>query len=488
MRPVLFVTAGVAIAAATALVVAASLYEMRVDAFARARDTSENLCIILQRDIERNFEIYELLIQNVADNANRPDVLHLPPELRQRVLFNEQMNARDMGVILVTDAHGNVVIDSRAVPPQPFDLSHRDYFQVQQQSDTAGLYFSKPFVSLRDGHPMSVAMSRRVDDDGRFAGIVVGAFRLSYFQRLLSDVTLGNHGSITLLRFDGTVLMRRPYYEAEIGRNISGTESFAPLLLSDHGSFLGRAALDGERRLYSFRHIGQYPLIVVVGLSLDDIYAEWTRRAWTIGGGMAALDVLLILGAVLFAHQYRKRITAEQQLQRLADTDGLTGLGTRRMLDATLDIEWRRAQRCHQPLSILMIDVDHFKNYNDSYGHIAGDDVLRVVARCIKDSLRRPGDFAGRYGGEEFCVLLPNTDLQGAIQVAETIRGAILAQNLPHAASPDGVLSVSIGVGAFDGAEVSQSTIEALVDRVDQRLYEAKTAGRNRVRPEAVLL
>lgn len=119
MRPVLFVTAGVAIAAATALVVAASLYEMRVDAFARARDTSENLCVILQRDIERNFEVYELLIQNVADNANRPDVLHLPPELRQRVLFNEQMNAQDMGAILVTDANGQVVIDSRAMPPLP---------------------------------------------------------------------------------------------------------------------------------------------------------------------------------------------------------------------------------------------------------------------------------------------------------------------------------------------------------------------------------
>ncbi|WP_207003431.1 GGDEF domain-containing protein [Trinickia mobilis] len=130
------------------------------------------------------------------------------------------------------------------------------------------------------------------------------------------------------------------------------------------------------------------------------------------------------------------------------------------------------------------VDVDNFKDFNGHYGHVTGDSALRTVAQCILENIRRPGDIAGRYGGEEFCVLLPNTELAGAVQVAETIRSAVLATGRPHVTSPVGILSVSIGVGAFDGDAVSAVTAEQLVHRADQRLYEAKAAGRNTVMPQ----
>ncbi|TDV06761.1 diguanylate cyclase (GGDEF)-like protein [Paraburkholderia caballeronis] len=487
-RPFLFAIAGIVGALATACVVAVSLYEMREDALARARDTTESLSVILERDIERNVEFYELSIQEVLDGATNPAVLQSPPEVRHLALFDRSTNARDMGSVLVTDADGNVVLDSRSVRPGAIDLSDNDYFKVQQQTADAGLYISKPFLSRLAGEGQAIGLSRRIDDPrGQFAGIVVGTLRLNYFRRLFAGMTLGPHGSITLLRTDGTVLMRRPYREADIGRNISAAASVRPLLRDTpgSGSFIGFAALDGAQRLYSFSHVGKYPLVVVVALATRDIYAEWTQRAWIIGSVMGVLDLLLVAMSILLAKQFRRRLEMERQLKRLADTDGLTGLGTRRALDTTLDIAWRVAQRTRQPLAVLMVDVDNFKSYNDLYGHPAGDDALKLIARCVADSLHRPGDFAGRYGGEEFCVLLPDTALAGAIEVAERIRAAVLAKRHPHDRSPGGVLSISIGVGSFDGAAGAHADTgpERLIREADQWLYEAKAAGRNRVMP-----
>lgn len=281
--------------------------------------------------------------------------------------------------------------------------------------------------------------------------------------------------------------MRRPYNQGDIGQSIAGVPSFKPLIQADRGSYIGIAALDGARRLYSFKHIGKYPLIVVVGLATEDIYAEWKRRAWAIGSAVAALDFLIVVMSVLFAKQFRKRLKMEKRLHLLANTDSLTGVGTRRYLDSALDVEWRRASRNKQNLSVLMVDADYFKSFNDHYGHATGDRALRAIARCIIDSIRRPGDFVGRYGGEEFCVLLPNTDLQGAVQVAEKIRSAVLATNKENFGSPTGRLSVSIGVAVFDGNAMPGDTADQLVHMADQRLYEAKAAGRNTVIPQQEL-
>ncbi|XHO07863.1 hypothetical protein ACEQUB_p01110 (plasmid) [Ralstonia syzygii] len=427
-RPPLMIAGALALSAAVAMLTVLSLYEMRMDALARARDSADNVSLILQRDIARNLEVYELSMQAVIDGVRDPAVLALPPNIRQLVLFDRSTNAQDLGSLLVTDAAGDVVIDSRSVPPRRIHLGDRDYFKFHQQSADAGLYLSKPFTPRVNGVETSISLSQRLNGpDGAFNGIVIGTLRLNYFRRLFDGVSLGEHAAITLVRTDGTLLMRRPYNERLIGSSLSGNPAFQMRKDAPAGTFIATGAIDGMERLFSYRRIGDYPLILSVGLATEDIYAEWHQRAWWIGGIVLLLDAVLIGMSILFAKQLRRRMEAEQKLAWLANTDGLTGLGTRRALDAALGAEWQRANRQGQPLAVLMIDVDEFKHYNDRYGHAAGDTALRTVARCVNESIRRPGDFAGRYGGEEFCVLLPNTDLPGAQRVAEAIRSRVLA-------------------------------------------------------------
>ena len=171
---------------------------------------------------------------------------------------------------------------------------------------------------------------------------------------------------------------------------------------------------------------------------------------------------------------------ANRRLQALAVQDGLTGLANRRAFDEALAKEHRRARREKKPLSLVMIDVDRFKAFNDRYGHPAGDDCLRRVAAAIAETAGRPGDIAARYGGEEFAVLLPDTDEATAEVVAERILQAVGDLNIRHEANFEGVITISAGVASVEPAEVSGEP-EALIHNADQALYRAKDGGRNAV-------
>jgi len=170
---------------------------------------------------------------------------------------------------------------------------------------------------------------------------------------------------------------------------------------------------------------------------------------------------------------------AAGRLAVLASTDGLTGLANRRSFDETLQREWRRALRGTTHLALLLLDADWFKSYNDQYGHQRGDDALRAISACIAETLKRPGDFGARYGGEEFAVVLPGNGEPGATQVAAEIRARLADLAVPHAGTPSGFLTVSIGIAALivqtDGDPAD------LVATADAALYAAKRAGRDRV-------
>jgi diguanylate cyclase (GGDEF)-like protein len=160
--------------------------------------------------------------------------------------------------------------------------------------------------------------------------------------------------------------------------------------------------------------------------------------------------------------------------------DELTGLANRRSFDTALRTEWGRAARDGAPLGLLMADVDHFKAYNDTYGHPAGDHCLARVADAIRGGMRRPADTAARYGGEEFALILPGTDLAGAVAVAETIRSGVAGLGLEHASSPvSRRVTVSVGVASI--VPDSSLTEADLLSAADQALYRAKFSGRNRV-------
>jgi diguanylate cyclase (GGDEF)-like protein/PAS domain S-box-containing protein len=176
---------------------------------------------------------------------------------------------------------------------------------------------------------------------------------------------------------------------------------------------------------------------------------------------------------------------ANRELQRLTVIDGLTQIANRRRFDESLQREWSRMARDKKPLSLIMCDVDCFKLYNDNYGHLLGDDCLRLVARVINDCSNRPGDLAARYGGEEFAVLLPDTDTEGAVHVAESIRTKVQELKIVHAFSPAHEY-VTLSLGVFSVIPEHGSNPQSLVEASDRALYEAKRAGRNQVFAEVL--
>jgi diguanylate cyclase (GGDEF)-like protein/PAS domain S-box-containing protein len=170
---------------------------------------------------------------------------------------------------------------------------------------------------------------------------------------------------------------------------------------------------------------------------------------------------------------------AEMALQNLATKDSLTGLANRRSLDDKLQLEWKCGQRTATSLAFILGDIDHFKHYNDHYGHPKGDECLRAVAGAIGAAVFRPADMTARYGGEEFAIVMPNTDLAGAHAVAERICVAIRALSIPHAASATAPhVTISLGVSAL--IPDSGNSLEALIAAADAALYRAKGSGRNR--------
>jgi diguanylate cyclase (GGDEF)-like protein len=159
-------------------------------------------------------------------------------------------------------------------------------------------------------------------------------------------------------------------------------------------------------------------------------------------------------------------------------SDGLTGLANRRCFDETIGREFQRTARNGRPLSLIMVDIDLFKTFNDQYGHLAGDACLRAIGAAMRDVLRRPGDIAARYGGEEFAILLPETDVAGAVQIVSDMQAVVRRLAIRQEAGPLGVVTLSAGVASWSPGSLT-ATSAWLVEAADGALYEAKALGRN---------
>ncbi|MBS1158697.1 MAG: diguanylate cyclase [Proteobacteria bacterium] len=234
---------------------------------------------------------------------------------------------------------------------------------------------------------------------------------------------------------------------------------------------------------------GWTPIIFLSSLNKD----EDIERGIAAGGDdyLAKPVSEVVLGAKIRAMQRiiqmrtslvvlaRKLDVANRELKRLSASDGLTGIPNRRLFDEYISREWRRARRGTNSIALMMCDVDHFKPYNDTYGHQAGDDCLRRVAHAIQQTMERAADIVARYGGEEFAVVLPETQIGGALFLAEKIRHAVHELHIPHSGSAQGRVTLSIGIAAtIPGPDAAQ---EELIEAADRALYQAKHAGRDRV-------
>jgi len=217
------------------------------------------------------------------------------------------------------------------------------------------------------------------------------------------------------------------------------------------------------------------PVIIITGLDNE----ENEEKALTLN---AADYLTKPINPMIVKLRVRNQIQIVNQIrtiERLSMIDQLTGIPNRRSFDERLQMEWKRAKREQIPVSLLMIDLDKFKKINDTYGHQQGDIVLQAVAKTLQQAFNRPADFAARWGGEEFIVLLPNTPLPGAMNIAEKIRIGVEKIEIPYYEGVIIKLTVSIGVNSLIPEQ--SSSINAFISIVDKALYAAKEAGRNRV-------
>jgi diguanylate cyclase (GGDEF)-like protein len=466
---------------------AVMLWDMREDATRRTEITSRSLLQVLERDIARNIELYGLSLQAVVDGMKRTDVAQASPELRHMILFDRSATGLGFGFIMVMNATGDVILNSQSVTPRTLNRADGEYFQYFSTHSDDGLHISPPAISRLTGKWV-VMLSRRLSNpDGSFAGVVAGAIHLDYFRGLFAAAGVARIGTVTLYGPGGSILMREPFDQQLLGKSVAQQPSYRQIMAVQKGSFTGPAMIgEGERR-FEFTHVSDQPLQLSTAIPPTDIYADWWQKALTLGGAVLSLCAATMSLTWLFRRELNRRQSAEiatsalnVELELLATTDGLTGLSNRRRFDEVLAREWSRAVRTSQPLSLILLDADSFKGFNDRYGHQRGDEALKLIARAIEAVIGRSGDTGYRVGGEEFAVILPDTDKEGARIVASRIREAVAGWKLPHAGSNHAVLTVSCGLAQIPEAVAIEPA--GLFRAADAALYEAKRSGRNCVR------
>lgn len=703
------------------------IWSQRLDAIEGAKRDTKNLARSLAQHAEDTFRTADALLISAVERAEA-EVLDGPSVDRLRRVFQEETKRLPLlRALSILDRHGILVVNSLPGTAR-VDFSDREYFQYHREHSDRSIRINKPLRSKILGEWV-LPVSRRIDrPDGSFGGVALALINPSYFQSFYDQFDIGKGGAVLLAGTDGKLLVRRPFREENVGKDLSQGSILRELKKAPAGSVEIVALADGVRRLNSYQSGKTYPIVVAVAEETDELLQPWRQRAtrqlvyigllaaaiatlglvvWRIArrldhrnalfkatlesmnqglmvssasgsillyndrasqmlglpddlmknrpttssiiayqavngefdrldeeawsklqpngpilpssysrirpdgtvldirtmplgaGGLVRTytdvtqqqklanalessekqyrlladntsDVVAQLNAelrftyvspacaevlgrsqdeligrhaveIVFAGdqpswlesvlksssepaltvrvEYRavrndgqliwieenrrclnqeqgfvvslrdvsKRKSAElslaeanDRLASLARIDGLTGISNRRVFDEEFDREYRRAVRERSSISIIMIDTDHFKRYNDIYGHPAGDRCLQTIAFTLRSNLRRSCDLVARYGGEEFVVLLPGTTAAGAIEVAQKLREAICDLHIPHTGQPDGRVTVSLGVAAEAPGDVVGEPSKLLA-AADKALYRAKKNGRNRV-------
>lgn len=477
---------GMIMAMALTLIIFIELHEDRQSTRAQAEGAATNLTNAIARDIERNINLYQFVLTSLRDTETSEALRNLPTPLKDTVLFAHTAVPKELGVMFITDPEGTITLESAHNGIRGQSRAWRPYFQYHRQNPDPNLLISGPYTSATTGDPVVVLSMRLDNPDGSFRGIVVASMLLSYFDGVFADIYLEPGSELTLYLDDGIVLARKPYEADVIGRDQRQNPYLVAAAKTPFSIYEERDSTAGDR-LVTSTAVGHWPLRIQLAQPNSAIYHHWQAKAVAIGITAAALT-MGIIALILMVHREGVRRARAQdalaeanvQLERIATTDPLTGIANRRVFDEMLRREEARSCRRPHETAVLMIDIDLFKSFNDTYGHSAGDATLRSVAQAIARSVTRGGDLAARIGGEEFAVLLTDTDPDGAYAVAERICIMVAALGIRHVGSPHGHVTVSVGVACSTGRH-NPVSVGHLLDLADEALYDAKNNGRNRV-------
>lgn len=438
---------------------------------------------------------------------------------------------KEFFTLLYIDEKGIVQVNTRA--PLQESIADRDYFKLNQLGLDAvsELLYGR---GVNPGTPIIVFSSPILNENREFLGAIAGTVKIDTISQMMQDYKFGSTGETYLVGHDGTMLTQSRFDEELVKLGVVKKSAKLELKISTDGfkramqettgtaiyvDYRGKKVLGAyqwleNRKLVIIAKIDEQEvmtpfyrrmsfLVIALGFFLALAYKLTNRWAKTIEKPLA--ELVSGVGTVeqggygyqldtrhfentpvefrklchLFNRMSETIKDANDKLIEMSILDGLTGIANRRYFDKYLQQEWARCVRTGQPLSLLIVDIDYFKGYNDTYGHLYGDDCLRAVAQALKATARRPADLVARFGGEEFGVILPNTYEAGAARVAEKIINNLELLKLPNAASHvSSYVTVSIGVASV--LVTDDLVADQFIQFADTAMYKAKQTGRNR--------
>lgn len=413
------------------------------------------------------------------------------------------------------------------------NLADRDYFNKAQQ--TRNFVFSDYLIGKTNGRPMMMAAYPVSAINPEEDAVAVAGINIDWLSKIMANLSAKPGISALLIDSTGMVIATAPNQAGAIGRKLDNEPLLSAITYkalssnSDTGS-ISFTATDGNKQAVSFARIPGTQARLIVSVDEAQVTAVINREIQTAYLQLGFVCLLVLLGALIGAEKLiidpikmmtgmakrfgegdwsvrvsrdhlpsefvplarafnamaaqlsqreRELVATNDRLTVMASIDMLTGLANRRGFQSRLDFEWMKAQQHGSELSLLMIDVDHFKLYNDSYGHPEGDACLTRIGETLAGIAAETMGFAGRYGGEEFCLLLPNTGVEKALEIGEIVRATVEGLALPHMTSSYGIVTASVGVAGTlpNDAQAPSDLIEA----ADAALYAAKHRGRNAV-------
>lgn len=391
--------------------------------------------------------------------------------------FKASENFASLHYVWIADKSGSMIVDTATDSGLPQNVSDREYFKFHRATRSRETYLSPLILSRLTGKWIIPQTIRLDDPNGSFIGILGVSLRAEYLQKLYPSLGLGNDDRIALLKLDGQLLFRHPFEGGHPGSNYLESPRLRSAMGSGKGGLSGIASpFDGKPSILGFALGKEFPLVAVVTEPQFTAISRWKRDAMAYGT-IGLLSYLLILAMAVYT---LLKLHQLEVATHLSTHDPLTQLANRRYLDQQMPAEWKRISRGKGPFSILFLDIDFFKKYNDRYGHAEGDACLRKVADSISSVLKRGGDVLVRFGGEEFLCVLPDTDVVGARRIADSIQSSLASLAIPHEdSSVSKIVTLSIG-SATAYPEPGNEWME-LIHRSDEALYEAKASGRNRI-------
>ncbi|WP_447649176.1 sensor domain-containing diguanylate cyclase [Pseudomonas abietaniphila] len=411
----------------------AYLYGGYTNKFEEATKDNEHTAVALSEHIDSTvFQVENLsgdILERLAYDGDSPPAL---------ARLNKQFRkiAQDLPAIagiFVFDSSGNVLVSDK-VSPLSFNNSDRAYFRYHKaHPDDQGVHIGSAVESRTTGD-LVIPISRRIEDsNGNFSGVFLATLKVDYLNNFYAQFLDSESSVVVLTLNDGEVLARAPYLATSVGKTLAQGQIFREYLPHrTSGTVMVTSVLEGIDKLFSYKVTNRYKLFIGIGITKTGLLAAWYGEALLASSAIALLLIILLLLGKVLVNYISLSSTYEEELEKafaiahtLSTEDALTGLKNRRYLNTSLPTEIGRAKRNNSPLGFIMMDIDYFKSYNDSYGHLLGDECLRAVSSAIYATIRRPGDCAVRYGGEELAVLLPDTDEAGTRKLATDLCFAV---------------------------------------------------------------